>query len=109
MKGRSDFVTNSSSTAYIIFNKTAKKKTLAELVNEIGPVVMRTILEYFPETTLEHLLISSNQDKRVFYPGETYVSFGAEEGTPVGRALDYALREGGETKNFKWSFREWLR
>ena len=30
--------------------------------------------------------------------------FGDEDGTVIGRIFDYILRDGGESKNFKWSF-----
>ena len=102
-------VTNSSSTGYIIFNKTQETKPLVEFVKEVKHLIGVFNQEYSSHTTLQEVLQSCKGDTREFYPGETYTSFGDEESTAVGRVFDYALREGGETKNFKWWQQDSLR
>ena len=35
--------------------------------------------------------------------------FGDEQETVIGKIFDYILRDGGESKSFKWRFKEYLR
>jgi hypothetical protein len=37
------------------------------------------------------------------------ISFGDEDGDLLGKVYDYILREGGESKSFKWKFDEYNR
>jgi hypothetical protein len=46
----------------------------------------------------------SPKKTKALAPGENSVQFGDEQGTLLGEIYDYILREGGESKRFKWRF-----
>lgn len=114
MKIKLDFVTNSSSTAFLITNKSNKIKTLVEFVDENPQLIQQFIQEYEP-TNLGHynqeeLLKSAAKVNFAFQPGEQkYCIFGDEDGTLIGGVFDYILRDGGSSKHFIWRFFEYLR
>lgn len=131
MKLRLGFVSNSSSTAYIITNKTNETKDLVDFVQENPELVDEYFEEYGEASVLtrtemegvkakknpvmrrvlqEDLIRSARENNFVFDPHTGhYIAFGDEDGTLIGRVFDYILRDGGESKSFRWRFKEALR
>ena len=114
MSLKSDFVTNSSSTAFIITNTSNKKLTLVDFVKENPELIEEFIQQYNWYTNVEYnqttLLKSAEENNLYFDSGEAkYCVFGDEEGTLIGRVFDYILRDGGSSANFTWRFEEYLR
>ena len=115
MKIKTDFVTNSSSTAYIIQNLTNEVKTLVDFVEE-NPQLIEMFKDQYdwykddPEMTQENLIESARENNFEMRPKESkFCIFGDESGTLIGRVFDYILRDGGKSKSFEWDFQEYLR
>lgn len=110
MKFRQGFVSNSSSTSFIITNKSNKKLSLVDFVMENPQLVEDWNNEYGYDNTFEELLESAIQNNCEFDPNssDSYI-FGDEDGTLVGQIFDYILRSGGKSKNFEWRFEEYHR
>ena len=135
IKTRDGFVSNSSSTSFIIENKTKERLHLCEFIKENSQLVKqfekqfdtRIIGEEFRQDhsgsrfrckTLEEVIDLMCQEARekeisekkrrssrkALGPGENSIQFGDEEGTLLGEIYDYILRDGGESKRFKWRF-----
>jgi len=117
VKIRDGFVSNSSSTSFVILNKTGKSLSLAEFVKENEYLVRQYGKQYHwgrqetPEGRAEILKDMLVDAKRLppLHPGENPVIFGDEDGTTIGGVYDYMLREAGSSERFKWWFVEYLR
>jgi len=121
MKLRFGFVTNSSSTIYIITNKTDSAKTLLDFVTENPQLLKDFENAYYeiedgavdpsmalsPEVRMKECA-RCRGDKWAPHEKKT-ISFGDEDGDLLGKVYDYILREGGESKSFKWKFDEYNR
>jgi len=136
IKTRNGFVSNSSSTSFIIENKTKDRLHLCEFIKENSHLIKQYEEEYSPIIgkefwkshideklnlkTLEDVISLMCQEAKeleksrgtnwnpkrtkALAPGKNSVQFGDEQGTLLGEIYDYILREGGESKRFKWRF-----
>ena len=115
MKTRNGFVSNSSSTSFIITNKTKKVLTIVDFVKE-NPQLIKEFLEHYdwykenPKFTQENLIKSAKENTFDLQPEQEQVCvFGDEQDTLIGHIFDYMLRDGGESKSFSWKFKKYNR
>ena len=97
MKIRKGFVSNSSSTAFIITNLTDEEKTLVDFVTETPWLIEDYMRGYSIEQnegcSQGHLMVSAEENNITFAPHEEKICvFGDEDGTLIGRVYDYMLR-----------------
>ena len=115
MKIRQGFVSNSSSTSYVITNISDKQKTLVDFVKETPHLIddFKEQYDWYKENTeytQENLIKSAEENNIIFEPNKTKtVIFGDEQGTLIGRIYDYILRDGVVSNSFKVKFDEFLR
>jgi hypothetical protein len=109
MKSRNGFVSNSSSTSFVITNKTKESVDLVKFVEENPELVMYYNVEYDGKYKNTTLLEVARKKNITWKPGENKVcTFGDHDGayasTAIGEVYDTMLREGGESRSFKWRF-----
>ena len=97
MKIRKGFVSNSSSTAFIITNLTDEEKTLIDFVTETPWLIKDYMKKYSVEENDGYsqglLTVSAEENNIIFKPHEERLChFGDEDGTLIGRVYDYILR-----------------
>jgi len=109
MKTRNGFVSNSSSTSFIITNRTDKEKTIVDFVKENPQLLDEYNIQYEGTYTLQNLLDSAEADNTKLSRGDNEVEFGDKDGTVIGIIFDYILRRGGSSKGFSWCFYEYHR
>jgi hypothetical protein len=110
---RDGFISNSSSTSFIITNKSNRHRTLVEFVIENPQLIEKWNDKYGWGANVYsqlQLLISAHENDIIFEPHESHTcTFGDEDGTVIGRVFDYILRDGGSSENFDWDFLEFHR
>lgn len=115
MKLKITFITNSSSTGFLITNISDKPKTLVDFVLENPQLIEQFKKEYSwhatdPKFSQIFLVESAKEYDIDFAPGEQKTCiFGDEDGTLIGEVFDYILRDGGRSKSFVWEFHEYYR
>lgn len=113
MKIRNGFVSNSSSSSFIIVNKTGGDLTIVDFIKENPQIIDEFLMDYtwyqdHYSYTQKGLLKSAEENQNDDIPAnsEDEYWFGDEDGTVIGNVFDYALRDGGESESFKWWFHE---
>jgi len=106
MKVRTGFVSNSSSSSFVITNKTDEKMSLIDFVMENPALVEMWNSEYDREDTQDDMIANATERDNSIEPGEQVMFFGDEDGDVLGRVFDYILRDGGDSENFSWEFND---
>jgi len=115
MKVKIDHVINSSSTSYMITNKSNSPKDLVDFARENIHLFHEFLDEYdwYKKEKLyteENFIASASMNNIQWKPYEIMECiFGDEQQTIVGNVFDYMLREGGSSENFSWYMHEMLR
>lgn len=116
MKFRDGFVSNSSSTSYVIKNISNEPKSLLDFANEVSYLVdeYNKKYKYSSHHTIEQFINSAenyipnyrliyDKNKTSLLPNEEAIwEFADESGCSIGIVLDYMLRPGGKTESFEW-------
>ena len=110
MKTRTGFVSNSSSSSFIITNKTDKPLDLLELAKDALHILKEFNEEYGHSFTEEEFLKSAKDEKTTVRPGAQEMIFGDEDGTVIGQGFDYGLRNGSvNSERFSTGFNKHCR
>jgi len=125
MKTRLGFVSNSSSTSFVIHNMSNEKLTLVDFVESIGRERLAEYLEDFEVGDITYFTIEimleeakkryeKNPTKYTANPSDkVFWVFGDEQASTLGRVFDYMLRDDGEVDKdnlwFRWYVDEYLR
>ena len=110
MKMRTGFVSNSSSTAYYVVNKSTEKKTLVDFVRENPQLIELWNDEHSGPSsnyTVDDLVKVAEKIPEEWGPKEgKTINFGDNDGdwggTPLGEVYDYMMRGGGHSNSFSW-------
>ena len=110
MKICKGFVSNSSSSIFIITNKSDKDLSLVQFVLENPQFIEKYNKTYDYKNSQFDLLYSAMKNDIIF-PANSIgdQEFADDDNTLVGRVLCYMLEYGEESENFKWEFKEILR
>lgn len=109
MKTRSGFVSNSSSSSFIITNLTNQEKTLVDFIRD-NPGLLKTFVgddKWYSDYTDEVVEDSAEKYNKTFPPGEEVrCSFTNEGGSKVETMLRHMLEvtEDKETDEWRWEF-----
>ena len=107
MKTRTGFVANSSSTSFVIENRTAERLRLVDFVQENIHLVAEFNRHYnWHNYTEEEALAAVGNYPEWLEPGDNICTFGDEDGNVLGNIYDYILRDSGSSERFSWCFYE---
>ncbi len=109
-KFRTGFVSNSSSSSFIITNLSPKKMTMEDFALETIYLVKEFNEYYDADITLGDFFTAVEDYNYEWEPFEALnCIFGDEDCNALGRVYDYMLRDDGCTNSFKWYLKEMLR
>jgi len=120
MKTRTSLVSNSSSTSFVITNNSDKELTIVDFAKENLHLIDDFLNRYnwhrsshFNSDAMINsavVRLKQDSDKYTFKSKQSKIlTFGDEHGDTIGHVYDYMLRNGGQSKNFEWSFYEYNR